>query len=120
MAEAKKIPQRSEVPVEYTWNTADIYPTDEAWEAEFEEVQAAIPVLAGYAGRLGESAQTLYDYLTLCDKTVEQVNRLFQYAGLRQDEEQLRDGLRRFWIWAWPGDHPAGFPHRYPQRCCLA
>lgn len=87
MAEAKKIPQRSEVPVEYTWNTADIYPTDEAWEAEFKEVQAAIPVLAGYAGRLGESAQTLYDYLTLCDKTVEKVTRLYQYASLRQDED---------------------------------
>lgn len=91
MAEAKKIPQRSEVPVEYTWNTADIYPTDQAWEAEFEEVQAAIPVLAGYAGRLAESAQTLYEYLTLCDKTVEKVTRLYQYASLRQDED-TRDG----------------------------
>ncbi len=87
MAEVKKIPQRSEVPVEYTWNTADIYPTDEAWEREFEEVQAKIPVLAGYAGRLGESAQTLYDYLTRCDKTVEKVTRLYQYASLRQDED---------------------------------
>ena len=47
MAEAKKIPQRSQVPVEYTWNTADIYPTDEAWEKEFAEVRAQIPVLAG-------------------------------------------------------------------------
>ena len=87
MAEAKKIPQRSQVPVEYTWNTADIYPTDEAWEKEFAEVRAQIPVLAGYAGRLGENAQTLWDYLTLCDKTVEQVTRLYQYASLRQDED---------------------------------
>ena len=87
MAEAKKIPQRSQVPVEYTWNTADIYPTDEAWEKEFAEVRAQIPVLAGYAGRLGENAQTLWDYLTLCDKTVEKVTRLYQYASLRQDED---------------------------------
>ena len=87
MAEAKKIPQRSQVPVEYTWNTADIYPTDEAWEKEFAEVRAQIPVLEGYARRLGENAQTLWDYLTLCDKTVEQVTRLYQYASLRQDED---------------------------------
>ena len=87
MAEAKKIPQRSEVPAECTWNTADIYPTDQAWEEEFQAVQAGIPVLAGYAGRLGESAQTLFDYLTLCDKTAEQVTRLYQYASLRQDED---------------------------------
>ena len=32
MAE-NKIPVRSEVPEEYTWNTADIYPSDEAWQA---------------------------------------------------------------------------------------
>ena len=87
MAEAKKIPQRSELPAECTWNTADIYPTDQAWEEEFQAVQAGIPVLAGYAGRLGESAQTLFDYLTLCDKTAEQVTRLYQYASLRQDED---------------------------------
>ena len=54
MAEAKKIPQRSQVPVEYTWNTADIYPTDEAWEKEFAEVRAQIPVLAGYAGKISD------------------------------------------------------------------
>ena len=87
MAESKKIPQRGEVPVEYTWNTADLYPSDEAWEQELGAVRAQIPILAGYAGRLAESAQTLYGYLTLCDRTVEQVTRLHQYASLRQDED---------------------------------
>ncbi len=87
MADSKKIPQRQEVPVEHTWNTADIYPSDEAWEKEFEAARAQLPVLAGFAGRLGESAQTLYDYLTLCDRTADQINRLCQYASLRQDED---------------------------------
>lgn len=87
MAEAKKIPQRSEVPVEYTWNTADIYPSDEAWEKDFEEVQAQLPVLAGYAGRLGESAQTLYDYLDQSIKISDRVLTLARYACLRQDED---------------------------------
>ena len=32
MADHKSIPQRSQIPVEHTWNTADIYPSDEAWE----------------------------------------------------------------------------------------
>ena len=87
MAEAKTIPQHDQIPVESTWDTTAIYPTDEAWEKEFAEVRAQIPVLAGYAGRLGENAQTLWDYLTLCDKTMEQVTRLYQYASLRQDED---------------------------------
>lgn len=87
MAHKKEIPQRCEIPLEYTWNTADIYPSDEAWEKEFEAARAQLPVLAGYAGRLGGSAQALYDYLTLCDRTADQINRLYQYASLRQDED---------------------------------
>ena len=87
MAEAKKIPQRSEIPVEYTWNTADIFPTDEAWEKEFDETQALIKTLPGYAGRLGESADTLYEYLTVSIQAGDRAVNLYRYAALRQDED---------------------------------
>ena len=87
MAEAKKIPQRSEIPVEYTWNTADIFPTDEAWETEFNDVQALVKTLPAYAGRLGESAQTLYEYLDVSIRVSERVITLYRYAALRQDED---------------------------------
>ena len=87
MADAKKIPQRSEIPVEYTWNTADIFPTDEAWEKEFDEVQALVKALPAYAGRLGESAQTLYEYLTQSIRTGDRAINLYRYAALRQDED---------------------------------
>ena len=87
MADIKKIPQRSEIPVEHTWNTADIYPTDEAWEKEFDETQALARTLPGYAGRLGESAKTLYEYLTLSMRVGDQLTNLYRYASLRQDED---------------------------------
>ncbi len=88
MAEAKKIPQRSEIPVEYTWNTADIYPTPEAWEKDFEKARELIKILAGYAGRLGESAGTLYEYLTLSENTVSELaSSLLGYASLKHDED---------------------------------
>ncbi len=87
MADAKKIPQRSEIPVEYTWNTADIFPSDQAWEEEFAQVQALIRTLPGYKGRLGESADTLYEYLTLSIQTADRAVTLARYAFLRQDED---------------------------------
>lgn len=87
MADTKKIPQRSEIPAENTWNTADIYPTDEAWEKEFDETQALARTLPGYAGRLGESAKTLYEYLTLSMRVGDQLTNLHRYASLRQDED---------------------------------
>ena len=34
MEEIKKIPQRSEIAVEDTWATEDLFATDEAWEQE--------------------------------------------------------------------------------------
>ena len=88
MADTKKIPERREIPVEYTWNTADIYPTPEAWEKDFEKAQELTKTLAGYAGRLGESAETLYEYLTLSEDTLSGLlNSLLGYASLRQDED---------------------------------
>ncbi len=87
MADTKKIPQRSEIPVEHTWNTADLFPTDEAWEKEFEEAQAQLRTLPGYAGRLGESAKTLYEYLTLSMQVCDRLEELYRYASLRQDED---------------------------------
>ena len=62
MSKQKSIPQRDTIPQEYTWNTADLYPTDEAWKEEFQTLKSLTQKLEGYAGRLGESAQTLYDY----------------------------------------------------------
>ena len=87
MADTKKIPQRDQIPAEHTWNTADIYPADEAWEREFDETQALARTLPGYAGRLGESAKTLYEYLTLSMGVGDRLSSLYRYASLRQDED---------------------------------
>ena len=87
MADHKSIPQRSQIPVEHTWNTADIYPSDEAWETAADRARSLIGELSGYAGRLGESAKTLYGYLALFDQTSDLVFELYRYASLRQDED---------------------------------
>ncbi|MBD5133927.1 MAG: oligoendopeptidase F [Clostridiales bacterium] len=87
MADTKKIPQRAEIPVEHTWDTTALYPTDEAWEKEFDETQALARTLPGYAGRLGEGAKTLYEYLTLSMRVGDQLTNLYRYASLRQDED---------------------------------
>ena len=63
MTEAVKIPERSQIPVEETWNLADLYPSDQAWEQDLEATRVLAQKLPGYAGRLGESAHTLYEYV---------------------------------------------------------
>ena len=52
MTEAVKIPERSQIPVEETWNLADLYPSDQAWEQDLEATRVLAQKLPGYAGRL--------------------------------------------------------------------
>ena len=58
MSKPNVIPERSQIAPEFTWNTADLYPSDQAWQEDFSRLQAMVPELAAYAGRLGESAGT--------------------------------------------------------------
>ena len=43
MSQAKAIPERSQIAPEYTWNTADLYPTDQAWQEDFSRLHAIVP-----------------------------------------------------------------------------
>ena len=87
MSKQKSIPQRDAIPQEYTWNTADLYPTDEAWKEEFQTLTSLTQKLEGYAGRLGESAQTLYDFVTLEQQAGEMLSKLMDYAQRKSDED---------------------------------
>ncbi len=51
--------KREEIAQEFKWNLGDIYPSIEAWEADFTKVQESIPVIKGFAGTLGTSAKQL-------------------------------------------------------------
>ena len=83
----KTIPVRSEADVRRCWAVEDIFPTEEAWEAELEACKSMPAELASYAGRLGESAEVLLDYLNTMERINRRVEKLFVYAYLRLDED---------------------------------
>ncbi len=87
MPNDKKIPARSEVPEEFTWNLKDIYESDDAWFADYEEQKKLPGRLAAFAGRLGESAGTLLAYLRLDDEIGLALSRLHGYASRKGDED---------------------------------
>ena len=87
MSQAKAIPERIQIAPEYTWNTADLYPTDQAWQDDFSRLQAMVPQLAAYTGRLGESSDTLYAYVTLEQEAGELLVKLMDYAQRKSDED---------------------------------
>ncbi|MCM3150463.1 oligoendopeptidase F [Priestia megaterium] len=86
-SKVKKLPSRSEIKVEDTWKLEDIFASDDAWEKEFEEVKALIPQMEKFKGKLGESAQILYDALQEQDELTMRVSKLYTYAHMRYDQD---------------------------------
>ncbi|MBQ1520796.1 MAG: oligoendopeptidase F, partial [Clostridia bacterium] len=83
----KKIPKRSEVEKQYTWATEDLFATDALWEEALEAAKVYPGKIAAFRGRLSESAETLYDYMQLCDEMQVKVERLGNYAMRKSDED---------------------------------
>ncbi len=84
---AKKLPARSQVQTENTWKMEDIYPSDADWKKEYEALEAQIPKISQYEGRLGESAKVLLEYLQLRDRLSLMAERLSVYAGQKSHED---------------------------------
>ena len=78
---------RAEVPAELTWNLDDLFPSTEAWEAGLAAVEADIPTVVQYKGRLGESAATLLACVQTQEALYERFIRVATYASLRNSED---------------------------------
>ncbi|HEX6922753.1 MAG TPA: M3 family oligoendopeptidase, partial [Bacillales bacterium] len=88
MAEqTKSLPKRNEIPAEEKWDLEAIFATDDDWEKAFGEVKELLPQMEKYRGKLGESAETLYQALQLEDDITQKLGLLFTYAHMRSDED---------------------------------
>ncbi len=84
---SQTIPARADVDVRFTWNLADIFPTDDAWRAEFARVRGQLDTLRSYQGKLSEHAQTLLAFLQLGDALSLALDKLGNYARRKSDED---------------------------------
>ncbi len=81
------LPKRSEVAEENTWNLCDIFESDEAWEAEYEALKEMPARYTAFAGRLGESAETLLSFMKLEDEAEVRLGKLHGYASCKSDQD---------------------------------
>ena len=89
--EENKIRLRNEIPVEDTWALEDLYATDEAWEAELATLAEDQAYMAGFAGKLDESAESLYVYLQRMEQVNAKAELLANYC-MRKSDEDTRNG----------------------------
>lgn len=85
-AGASKLPDRSEIPAESRWKLEDIYPSDDAWQADFDRLKPLSAKIASYQGKLGESADILHECLSLRDELGIISGKVFAYARMHRDE----------------------------------
>ncbi|RYF98330.1 MAG: oligoendopeptidase F, partial [Caulobacteraceae bacterium] len=69
------------------WDLTEIFPNEAAWEAARQAALAAIPGVAKYKGRLGESADVLAEAMVLQSDLGREIGRVYTYASLKGDED---------------------------------
>ncbi len=81
------IPTRDQVRIEDTWDLTLLYPTPEAWLADFEKLQRTFEQITHWKGRVGESARTLREVLEFEKSLGLLIERLHHYASLKTSED---------------------------------
>lgn len=81
----KPLPRREDVPVQDTWDLESMYPTVEAWEAAYRQLESELPALAAFQGRLVESATNLHQFLSLADRLMPELMKIYNYAERKFD-----------------------------------
>jgi oligoendopeptidase F len=78
---------RSQVPDQFKWNLAEIYPNDAAWRAAKDKIAADIPQLKQFQGKLGTSAAGLADALDRAYAINKELARAYVYASMLADQD---------------------------------
>lgn len=87
MSNSETIRARDQIPQEDTWALEDLYPSDESWEQALSALTARQSEAAAFAGKLGESGETLCAFLHLVEDVDGQSELLANYAMRKADQD---------------------------------
>jgi oligoendopeptidase F len=80
--------ERSEVPVQLTWDLTALYPSEAAWSTAREDLAGRIPRIAAFQGHLGAAPESLYAALSTLMEIQRGLSQLRTYASQLNDEDQ--------------------------------
>ena len=85
---------RATTPVQRTWNLADLFGSDAAWQEALDGVARDAEAISRFKGRVLSSATALADALELRSTIGRRFGRVAQYANLLADQD-TRDGAHQ-------------------------
>jgi oligoendopeptidase F len=74
------VPVRTEIAPEYTWNATSVFPSVQAWEDEFRNVESILLVLKSKQDKIKEGANELLEVLQIVDDIQCRAMKLMAYA----------------------------------------
>jgi len=86
---------RADLPAGYQWNPYDIFPDNDAWQAELEAIGGDIPKLMEFQGRLGESAAIMLDAQSATHDMMIRLYKLYVYSQTLYDVDQGNNSHRQ-------------------------
>ena len=69
------------------WDLSELYPTPDAWFAEYDRMRNEAQRLENYKGTLSASGAAMLTALDAIARVNKETNRLFTYASLKADED---------------------------------
>lgn len=87
---SETIRERKDIPLKDTWALEDLYATDVDWEKALARMQARMPELSEFEGKLAQNGQTLCAFLALLEELDTQAESLGNYA-MRRGDQDTRD-----------------------------
>jgi len=88
-----KARSRADIPVEYTWNLADIYPDWETWAADRASLEVRIEEYAALKGTLSLGADHLLRAFRLNDDLGKLAHTVYYFPALMYDEDQRNNEI---------------------------
>ncbi|MDD5900972.1 MAG: oligoendopeptidase F [Lachnospiraceae bacterium] len=82
---AKELPKRSEVELQNTWKTEDMYATVADWEADLTRMSNMAKELTELSGHLKDNAESFYRALVLNDEIERLAGMTYNYASRCSD-----------------------------------
>ncbi|UQK60591.1 oligoendopeptidase F [Ezakiella coagulans] len=77
---------RTEIAKDYKWNLESLYENEELLEKDMKEFESGLSELREYKGKLMDSAETLYSYLTRKDELEMMLTKMHTYISNRFNE----------------------------------
>ncbi len=101
---AEEIRKRSEIEDRYKWDLTHIFPSDEAWEKEYEGAMAEAQALAAFDGHVAEDPKKA---IIAVQKMYDRILPVYEYAFLRKETDNtdpaaqaLKDRAMRLYVTA--------------------